>query len=495
MRGGLGAAAAAAAGPALRGGVPDDGMRGARVALVGLVALAACLAGGRGARATEKSEGQIPAGDSGRAAHPGDALDSAEDPLIVEIWTFGPGDHPFTRFGHNAIRIADRRTGLDVSYNFGTFAFGSAHLLGDFLQGRLRYWLSAASTRAMASAYRSENRTIEVQRLALSPEQKRVLAEHLRVNARPANRDYRYDYFADNCSTRVRDALDAPGVLGGALRAGTHGPGQTTLRGHALRMTSEEPWLYMALLIVLGPSTDRPIDEWAETFLPERLQRMLLGLAIPDGPDDSHPLVLTDLVEYRAVRAPVPERPPAWTGRFFVVGAGLGGLLWWLGARGGRLPRPGRRRAIAALAARIAYGLLGAGLGLVAGFVGCFLVGAWMFTPHAVVYRNQNALLFAPFALALAGLGIGVALGRAGAARKTFVLAVAGTVLAAIALALKALPARVVAHQDNAALIAAMLPLWVGLAAGARALSLGLGLGQSPREQKRVVTAREESSI
>jgi hypothetical protein len=439
----------------------------------------------------------------GAASGPGHSVDDPlDDPLIVEIWTFGPGDHPFTRFGHDAIRIANRRTGLDVSYNFGTFAFGSASLLGDFLQGRLRYWLSAASTRAMASLYRRENRTIEIQRLALTPAQKRTLAEHLVVNAEPAHRDYRYDYFADNCSTRVRDALDAEGVLGGALRASAHGPGQETLRGHALRMTAEEPWLYLAMLVVLGPSTDRPIDAWAEAFLPERLQRMLRAVSV-GGPQDrhgdghGHPLVQAEMVSFRAAREPVPEHPPGWGGRFLAVGAGLGGMLWRLGSVGARSrtrARPGQRRSVAAAVdgavvplARIAYGVLCAILGLLVGFIGSFLVGAWMFTPHAVVYRNQNALLFAPFALALVVLGIGVAFGRTGAARKTFWLAVAGAALGAVALGLKLLPAGVVAHQENGPLIAAMLPLWAGLAAGARTLGWR-------RETDRPVTARGGSS-
>jgi len=193
-------------------------------------------------------------------------------------------------------------------------------------------------------------------------------------------------------------------------------------------------------------------------------------------------------VSFRAARAPVPEHPPGWGGRFLAVGAGLGGMLWWLGmvgARAGVRGRPGRRRSVA-VSARIAYGVVCAVLGLLVGFVGSFLVGAWMFTPHAVVYRNQNALLFAPFALALGVLGIGVGFGRTGAARKAFGLAVAGGALGAVALGLKLLPAAVVAHQDNGALIAAMLPLWAGLAAGARAL------GGRPTD--RPVTARGGSS-
>ena len=181
----------------------------------------------------------------------------AVDPLTVEILTFGPGQHPFTRFGHNAIRIIDRSPGVgtDVVYNFGTFTFDSPRLIVDFLQGRLRYWLSRSSMAGTQALYRRENRDIEAQELDLSAAQKRALQSRLEVNARPENRDYRYDYFADNCSTRVRDALDA--VLDGRLRAGAVGPGTMTLRAHALRMAADDLPLYTALLIVLGPRLAR----------------------------------------------------------------------------------------------------------------------------------------------------------------------------------------------------------------------------------------------
>ena len=100
------------------------------------------------------------------------------------------------------------------------------------------------------------------------------------------------------------------------------------------------------------------------------------------------------------------------------------------------------------------------------GFVGAFLLGAWLFTPHAVVYRNQNILLFAPFALALAVLGWGVAFGWRGAIRKTFLVAAAALALAVLAVLVKPF----VAHQDDVALIAFALPLWLGMTLGTRAL-------------------------
>src|SRR4051812_4602046 len=80
------------------------------------------------------------------AADPEDALqDPPQDPLHVYVMTMGPGDHPFFRFGHNAIWIKDSAAGTDRVYNFGTFKFDSPRLILDFLGGRLNYWLSVSS--------------------------------------------------------------------------------------------------------------------------------------------------------------------------------------------------------------------------------------------------------------------------------------------------------------------------------------------------------------
>ena len=76
----------------------------------------------------------------------------------------------------------------------------------------------------MVDFYRRLGRTITLQRLNLTAQQKRRLRADLRRNALDENKYYRYDYFVDNCSTRLRDALDR--ALDGALRAATR-PGRS----------------------------------------------------------------------------------------------------------------------------------------------------------------------------------------------------------------------------------------------------------------------------
>lgn len=376
------------------------------------------------------------------------------DHLRVELLTFGPGDHPFTAFGHNALRIRDEQTGQDVVYNFGTFNFDSPLLAVDFMKGKLRYWLSRSSYAATVFVYERENRTIATQVLALAPQQKLELARRLEENARPENREYRYDYFRDNCSTRVRDALD--GVLGGQLRAATSGPGRLTLREHALRMAAATFPFHAALSIVLGPTTDRPITEWAEGFLPEMLQTSVRKVTLR-GDGATRPLVASEQVIFSAQRPPPHRDPPSWAGGYLIVGLGLGVLLLGLGAIGAGVG-----------VARFGFGVVVAALGTLFGFVGCFLVAAWALTPHAVVYRNENVLLFAPFALALAVYGLGTAFGRRGAIRKAYLLSGCAVGLASADAILKVFPW---ARQDNLALLALLLPIWIGMALGARVLT------------------------
>jgi hypothetical protein len=373
---------------------------------------------------------------------------------LIEVLTFGPGDHPFTRFGHDAIRVVDRVAGQDLVFNFGTFSIAGPHLIRDFLRGRLRYWLSFAPTDEVVEDYRFENRSVEAQGLALSPEQAAELVRRLQVNALPQNRAYQYDYFRDNCATRVRDVLDA--VTGGAVRAAGARPAAETLRGQALRMAADDVPFYLALSIVLGPAADRPIDAWAEDFLPQMLQRTLRLARVADG-GPPRPLVANERVVFAAKR-PLPRpAPPRWGWRFFGAGV-LAGLLFLM------LGRLGRRSGLA----RVVLGALLSFTGAAVGFVGSFLLGSWLFTPHAVVYRNQNILTLAPFALGLAVLGWGVAFGWRGAIRKSFFLAAAGLAFALLAILVKPM----LAHQQNGALIAFALPMWLGITLGTRQLLL-----------------------
>lgn len=375
------------------------------------------------------------------------------DDLDAWVLTMGPGDGPFEKFGHNAIWIHDRTRDEDHVYNFGTYAFRSSDLLGKFWMGRSKYWLSRRkSIEATVRSYRADNRSIVGQKLALDGAQKQALFEALEENLEPENKYYKYDYYLDNCSTRVRDAVDR--VTGGALRAVSHAPARLSFRGHTLRSTSDLFAEYVILDAAMGSFIDQPIDLWQEMFLPAELQAGVARarLRAPDGSE--RPLVLEEKVFYDAALRPAkPADPPRWAPWFLLAGSAIGGAMAGLGAlaRAGRAP------------ARVALGALLALSGTILGFLGCFFVFGWAVTDHRVTWRNENMLQMPPWTFALLVLGVGVALGRTRATRRALWLVGAAAVVAVLGLVLKALPWFV---QDNWRMLALCLPLWGGGAAG-----------------------------
>jgi hypothetical protein len=374
------------------------------------------------------------------------------DELSVYVITMGPGDHPFFKFGHNAIWIQDRNARTDRVYNFGTFRFDSPKLLPEFIRGKLTYWLSVSSVQQTLRTYVAENRTVEVQELDLDAHAKLDLKHSLDENALPQNRAYKYDYFLDNCSTRVRDAIDA--ATGGRLRTSAQGPARLTLRAQALRLTADVVSEYLGLYLVLGPSTDRGVDRWAEMFIPQELARGLRAVTLPATAEGqgARPLVKAQQTLFLAKRPPPLEQPPERAVTLLLAGLALALGLFVLGGLAAGQP-----------IARMIFGVVIAIWGLVVGFVGCFLLLVWIGTDHQVVYRNQNILQCAPFAIALVVFGWGVAFGMHNATRKAMIIAFAAAVLS-VAGALLSISK--ISPQDNGPLIAFLLPAWVGVAAG-----------------------------
>jgi hypothetical protein len=372
--------------------------------------------------------------------------------LTVFVLTFGPGDHPFFKFGHNAILVQPNE-GSGLVYNFGTFQFDSPGLIPKFLRGRFKYWLSVSSMEETFASYVSDNRTVEAQELDLTPAQKTALWQSLRENARPENREYLYDYFRDNCSTRVRDAIDR--AVGSLLRQAGQRPVAMTFRADALRMTADFFPEYLGLDLGLGRPTDAPITLWDEAFLPERMRDLLRQVRIP-GESGERPLVKAERVLFAAHRPPKPDRPPNWILNFLAAGLALGALLAGLGRLGCKHP-----------AARIGLGIAGSLLGLVFGVLGLILLSFWLFTDHKAAYANANIFLLAPWSVLLAGYGVGAALGRPAAMRKAFWAIVAAAGFATIGVLAKVLPGL---SQDNLVIAAFVLPVWLGLAVGFRLL-------------------------
>jgi hypothetical protein len=391
---------------------------------------------------------------SGQAPMPPSAGAEPGSELRVWLITIGPGDAIWERFGHNAIRLLDTSTGYDASYNWGIFDFEQEDFIPRFLRGEMLYMMAPFASEPMIEMYRAAGREVIAQELALTPSQKLELRDFAERNALPGNREYFYDYFLDNCSTRVRDLLDR--VLGGALfeRFGSEPTGMS-YRDHTRRLTRPDPALYTGMDILLGSPGDQPITVWAEMFLPMTLRDAIRDLRVDDGEGGTRPLVMSEDLLAEARVADEPEEAPTWWPWYLLAGLLGGAAFAILGHRAGAgSPR-----------ARWAFAGFGGLWGAIAGFAGLILV-AVLFTDHRFMAWNENLFLLSPLSLPLAVL---VPLAAVRPPARMWAARVAGAV-AALAVAGVVIGLAPFAVQQNAFEMALFVPLHLGVWRGVSAL-------------------------
>ena len=386
--------------------------------------------------------------------------------LQVSLLTFGQGTPVFERFGHNAIRIADPLIGLDISWNWGMFSFDEPNFLGRFLSGTSRYWVEGFGTVPLLAYYQEHDRQTVEQVLNLSGAQKLELLRFVRWNELEENKYYPYDYFLDNCSTRVRDALDR--VLGGALRrAWTDSLSAHSFRGEALRLTEGAPVSRLGIDIALGTPADRRMTAWEEMYVPMRLRDRIRGIMVP-GPDGVPvSLVKSERVVFTSMRSPEAAAPTVLPGLYVVVALAalvplaLFGGLAFLSALRGRWPGAQRlSRVVIAVIAAAWY----AGTGL----IGLAVAFMEMFSKHVFWYGNWNVLLLSPLGLAAAWFVPRAVVGGHGARVARWLSGISG-VCALVALAVSVLGA---IGQSTGAVVVAFAPATMYLALLVPALTL-----------------------
>jgi hypothetical protein len=312
----------------------------------------------------------------------------------AEAWlvTFGPGEIYWERFGHNAIWLREPAAGIDHTFNFGYFDFEQENFFLNFLKGRMLYFSVALPSAREFEFYRQQNRSIRLQKLDLDPSQYVRLRDYLLHEIKPENRDYRYDYYLSNCSTRIRDALDM--ALDGSLVSSTKDEtAKLNFRDQTRRLTQMQYWYYLGLELGLGYPVDRTVSRWDEMFIPMVIADEIASMTVPGG-DADQSLVLQDTMLFTSSSsAPAAEPESIWY-RYLLLGLLVTGIAWL----SGRFMPP-------VWLAGLAHAWL-----LIGGTNGLVLAFLWLFTDHTVASFNANLLLFNPLVL----LGLAPVLNRLG---------------------------------------------------------------------------------
>ena len=370
-----GGVARRAAGRSKRRRAPRPGL-GTVAALLALGAAPSVAAGGQ--------ETETPSSEADTAA----ALPGAS--LSVHLLTVGPGDELWELFGHNALLVRDSITGYEAAFNYGIFDFESPGFTWRFVRGDMRYMVAATALDRTLEGARAANRSVWAQEVDLEPADKVELLQLLTTASRPENRVYQYHYYLNNCSTKLRDALDA--VLDGQLRAATEdAPPRATWRDHTRRLAAPSLVGYLGLHLLVGPRGDDITNPWDEMWVPTKLRDAVEQLVVARSDGTRAPLAKSSEEWVGSSRPAAQASPPPFNVLFPLFGATAGAcylLLAYWAAGGSWVGRT------ALSAAGFAWGFLCLAVSV--------LLVAMHFTGHEFLYRNQNVLLFSPVGLPLA---------------------------------------------------------------------------------------------
>ncbi len=295
----------------------------------------------------------------------------------VSIITCGPDQHElYAAFGHSAIRIYDPALGIDDAYNYGIFDFDQPNFYLNFARGYLYYKLGVYPYPLFRDAYISYNRFVHEQVLNLSAIQKQKIYEFLVWNARPENQTYRYDYFYNNCATKVRD------VFADILKEDIAFDGSFITTNYTIRnltdlYLSPLPWGDLGIDICLGLPMDKTASPYEYMFLPDYIESSFNHAYIHLN-GERVPFVMNSHSVYESV----PEKNTFnWFHPLIIFGFVLAivvAISW----------KDWRRKKASDWIDYILFPILG--------LIGLLLFALWFFTDHQAASNNFNLVWALP---------------------------------------------------------------------------------------------------
>jgi hypothetical protein len=194
-------------------------------------------------------------------------LSQPSNDTTVYLLTCGAGTETYSIYGHSALRVVIPAQKTDTVFNWGIFDFSQPNFAWNFAKGRLDYWVGGESLQRFLGIYFYEKRFVISQKINLEPIETRKLISLINENIKPENANYRYDFFYDDCSTRIRDLLERS--LGDKL---LYPPAETgklpTFRAMVGKYQKPYPWLNFGIDLIMGSPGEKKASFRERMFLP-----------------------------------------------------------------------------------------------------------------------------------------------------------------------------------------------------------------------------------
>lgn len=284
------------------------------------------------------------------------------------LLTATPGGELYSVFGHSALRVFDPETGIDEVYNYGTFDFDTPNFYLKFIRGKLLYKLSVTTLDVFLVDYLNEGRGVSEQILNLSQDEKQRIYDFLVVNRQPENAYYLYDFFMDNCATRIRDIVDMH--IKPDWGEDPFPEYSRSFRDMLKPYLSGKPWAQFGVDLALGLPADRHATPWQYMFLPDEMFLAFDQARLGNG------LPLVDQFEPVIEETFVKQKP------FWITPVVAAWILFALGLLS--LLKSG----IARVFDKIFFSLLG--------LTGIVILLLWLVSDHKALSANLNLLWALP---------------------------------------------------------------------------------------------------
>ena len=194
----------------------------------------------------------------------------------ISILTVSPGKDLADAFGHSGIRVIDRELNYDIVFNFGIYDFQAPNFYSNFVKGRPIYSLGINNYNRFLNNYKDQKRGIVEHTIQTSNAKKDTLIRLLLENSKKENKFYVYDYFKDNCSTKVADLfIENFSNEFYNFDINLSSKSNDSYRSLIYKMIPKNSWGSLGIDICLGSIIDQDINYRETFFLPLKFGNFL----------------------------------------------------------------------------------------------------------------------------------------------------------------------------------------------------------------------------
>ncbi|TYA71437.1 lipoprotein N-acyltransferase Lnb domain-containing protein [Seonamhaeicola marinus] len=293
------------------------------------------------------------------------------DTAEISVLTVGPGNSLNDAFGHSAFRIKDPNNGLDIVYGYGEYDFDAPNFYLKFAQGKLNYLVSRDKFSRFYQIYVYYNRTVKEQVLDLSQSEKQNLYNYLVNNYKPENRGYLYEFFFDNCATRIKDVANISTGENIVYNLPKNYK-EKTFRSLIYDNVDKNTWGSFGIDVALGSVIDRNALPEEQMFLPENIFKFF---EVAKHKLTDKPLVKANFIIYE--QKPTVAVNSFFTSPLFVIGLVALFILFitYKDFKKGKRSK-----------------WLDAALFTITGLIGILILLLWFATDHTGTHQNYNLL-------------------------------------------------------------------------------------------------------